>query len=27
MTGEVKDLDNLARRISAELGNAVKWRR
>jgi len=27
MTGEVKDLDNLTRMISRELGNAVKWRR
>ena len=26
MTGEVKDLDNLARRISVELANVAKWR-
>jgi len=27
MTGEVKDLDNLTRMISRELGSAVRWRR
>jgi hypothetical protein len=26
MTGEVSDLDNLARRISVELANAARWR-